>query len=491
MAQNNQVTEISKHDEGSGAMFKPADMRVLAIDANVVCLKYLVAILHKCQYKVTSTTLAAEALKILRENKNDYHIVITDVKRLDMDGFKLLEIIGLEMDLPVIMVSAEDSRSSIMKGIRHGARDYLLKPVRIQEMQNIWQHVLRKRLSDSSDKSSSFIEEMIEQESVPSIEPEEEVTRAKEKEIIGSPNGDTCSVKKPRVTWSSELHVKFVDCVKKLEASGERVQPKRIREMMNVEGLSRENIASHLQKYRNMLKKHKDKMNQEDNAGTDLNMYGRVSATQNGLWSTSEDSTLNSQSLDTSFTDLKRFFFQPSKHDVFRENSLSSNITTGNSLPLPEFKGLNFSASSSAWKSPNEYMGSQSFGQDPGLCNLSPLLCSPAASFKLSFPVLGHNLIDTSPASVLSTPNYFPGQYGEGISMNLSGGGTSNFREHDSHCAYGDQKSVLVDFMNNEEAKLFMDEEISDMVNQAMICEVLPSEALAIYHAKPEMKVYL
>ena len=50
--------------------------------------------------------------------------------------------------------------------------------------------------------------------------------------------------------------------------------------------------------------------------------------------------------------------------------------------------------------------------------------------------------------------------------MNLCGGGTSNFREHDSHCAYGDQKSLLVDFMNNEDAKLFMDEEISDMVNQ-------------------------
>ncbi|KAJ6372406.1 hypothetical protein OIU76_026825 [Salix suchowensis] len=389
---NNQVTETSMHDDGGGAMFKPADMRVLAIDANVVCLKYLVAILQKCQYRVTSTTLAAEALKILRENKNDYHIVITDVKRLDMDGFKLLEIIGLEMDLPVIMVSAEDSRSSIMKGIRHGARDYLLKPVRIQEMQNIWQHVIRKRLSDSSDKSSSFIEEMIEQESVPSIEPEEEVTRAKEKEIIG-------------------------------------VHPKRIREMMNVEGLSRENIASHLQKYRNMLKKHKDKMNQKDNAGSDLNMYGRISATQNGLWSTSEDSTPKSQSLDTSFTDLKRFFFQPSKHNVFQENSLSSNITTGNSLPMPQFKGLNFSACSSSWKSPNEYMGSQTFGQDPGLCNLS-------------------------------------GNMVKEISMNLCGGGTSNFREHDSHCAYGDQKSLLVDFMNNEEAKLFMDEEISDMVNQ-------------------------
>jgi two-component response regulator (ARR-B family) len=123
----------------------------------------------------------------------------------------------------IAVVSAEDSQSSIMKGIRHGARDYLLKPVRIQEMQNIWQHVVRKRLSDSSDKSSSFTKEIIEQESVPSTEPMAEavVTGVKEKEIIGNPNGDACSGKKPRVTWSSELHVKFVDCVEKLEARGE------------------------------------------------------------------------------------------------------------------------------------------------------------------------------------------------------------------------------------------------------------------------------
>ncbi|KAL3566735.1 hypothetical protein D5086_032150 [Populus alba] len=470
MAKNNdELSEISMHvDEGRGDMFNPADLRVLAIDANVVCLKYLVAILQKCQYRVTSTTLAAEALKILRENKNDYDVVITDVKRLDMDGFKLLEIIGLEMDLPVILVSAEDSQSNIMKGIRHGARDYLLKPVRIQEMQNIWQHVVRKRLSDSSGKSSSFTKEIIEQESVPSTEPmaEAEVTGVKERDIIGNPNGDACSGKKPRVTWSSELHVKFVDCVEKLEARGERVQPKRIREMMNVEGLSRENIASHLQKYRNLLKKHKDKMSQQDNAGADLNRYGRVSATKNALWNSYGDSTQKSQSVASSFTDSKRMFFQPSKQNVFLDNSLSSNITMRKSVPVPEFKGLNFSSSSSTWKLPTEYTGSQSFGQDPGLCNLSPLLCSPAASFKPSFPMLGHTLIDRSPASVLSNPSYFPGQYGEGISMNLCGSGTSNFREHDSHCAYRDQKSLLEDFMNSEDAKLFLDEEISDMVTQ-------------------------
>jgi len=41
-------------------------------------------------------------LSLLRENKNYFHLVIIDVHMPDMDGFKLLEHVGLEMDLPVI-----------------------------------------------------------------------------------------------------------------------------------------------------------------------------------------------------------------------------------------------------------------------------------------------------------------------------------------------------------------------------------------------------
>lgn len=51
---------------------------------------------------VTTCCLAREALKLLRERKDGYDIVISDVNMPDMDGFKLLEHVGLEMDLPVI-----------------------------------------------------------------------------------------------------------------------------------------------------------------------------------------------------------------------------------------------------------------------------------------------------------------------------------------------------------------------------------------------------
>lgn len=62
------------------------------------------ALLRICFFSPTVTTcgLARVALEILRERKDKFDIVISDVNMPDMDGFKLLEHVGLEMDLPVI-----------------------------------------------------------------------------------------------------------------------------------------------------------------------------------------------------------------------------------------------------------------------------------------------------------------------------------------------------------------------------------------------------
>ncbi|PNX87257.1 two-component response regulator ARR11-like protein, partial [Trifolium pratense] len=80
----------------------PAGLRVLVVDDDPTWLRILEKMLKKCFYQVTTCCLAIEALKKLREKKDAYDIVISDVNMPDMDGFKLLEHVGLEMDLPVI-----------------------------------------------------------------------------------------------------------------------------------------------------------------------------------------------------------------------------------------------------------------------------------------------------------------------------------------------------------------------------------------------------
>uniref|UniRef100_A0A7N0UN09 HTH myb-type domain-containing protein n=1 Tax=Kalanchoe fedtschenkoi TaxID=63787 RepID=A0A7N0UN09_KALFE len=61
------------------------------------------------------------------------------------------------------------------------------------------------------------------------------------------------ALKRPRLVWTPQLHMRFVEVVSHLGLNN--AVPKTIMQMMNVDGLTRENVASHLQKYRLYLKR--------------------------------------------------------------------------------------------------------------------------------------------------------------------------------------------------------------------------------------------
>ncbi|KAH9794477.1 Two-component response regulator ORR21 [Citrus sinensis] len=247
----------------------PAGLRVLVVDDDITCLRILEQMLRRCLYNVTTCSQAAVALDILRERKGCFDVVLSDVHMPDMDGFKLLEHIGLEMDLPVIMMSADGRVSAVMRGIRHGACDYLIKPIREEELKNIWQHVVRKRWNENKEhENSGSLEETDhhkrgsdEIEYASSVNEGTEGTfkaqrkriSAKEEDDGELESDDPSTTKKPRVVWSVELHQQFVSAVNQLGI--DKAVPKRILELMNVPGLTRENVASHLQKFRLYLKR--------------------------------------------------------------------------------------------------------------------------------------------------------------------------------------------------------------------------------------------
>ncbi|KAK3189019.1 hypothetical protein Dsin_028580 [Dipteronia sinensis] len=280
----------------------PAGLRVLVVDDDLTCLMILERMLRTCLYEVTKSNRAELALDMLRDKRNIFDIVISDVHMPDMDGFKLLEQVGLEMDLPVIskypilvtlrriftslnlnlllnfdlvrslicviraVMSADDSKHVVMKSVTHGACDYLIKPVRIEALKNIWQHVVRKKKNEWKEiEQSGSVDEGDRQQ-----KPSEDVDysssanegnwrsskRRKDEEDEADDRDDrddSSTLKKPQVVWSVELHQQFVAAVNQLGI--DKAVPKKILELMNVPGLTRENVASHLQKYRLYLRR--------------------------------------------------------------------------------------------------------------------------------------------------------------------------------------------------------------------------------------------
>ncbi|XP_042500754.1 two-component response regulator ORR26-like [Macadamia integrifolia] len=239
----------------------PAGLRVLVVDDDLTWLKILEKMLKKCSYEVTTCGLAREALNMLREKKDRFDIVISDVNMPDMDGFKLLEHVGLEMDLPVIIMSVDGETSRVMKGVQHGACDYLLKPVRMKELRNIWQHVFRKKIHEVKEIESyeGFDDTRImrngsEEFADGPIHSGGDVSSSKKRKDMDNKDNeeqelnDPSAVKKARVVWSVDLHQKFVNAVNQI--GFDKVGPKKILDLMNVPWLTRENVASHLQKYR-------------------------------------------------------------------------------------------------------------------------------------------------------------------------------------------------------------------------------------------------
>ncbi|CAI9767082.1 unnamed protein product [Fraxinus pennsylvanica] len=242
-----------KSEDRTSGQF-PTGLRVLLVDDDNTCLKIVNSILKKCGYEVTQKSDAESALDLLRKNKNGYDIVISD-------------------------------------GVTHGACDFLIKPISIESFKNIWQHVVREKKQELKEKEfeGSGISEDGEQQQ---ISPEEifdysssvdevnykKMKKRKEEEEEDEERDDTSILKKPRVVWSNDLHQQFVNAVHQLGI--EKAVPKKILELMNVPGLTREKVASHLQKFRLYLRKASQHQSGHNNAfmGPPESSFGPISS---------------------------------------------------------------------------------------------------------------------------------------------------------------------------------------------------------------------
>ncbi len=102
--------------------------RILAVDDAATILLRITDTLEK-YYDVVTVNSGARALRFLEQEKPD--LILMDIRMVPKDGFETLrEIRAMEdrADIPVIMLTGQEDRKSVMEGIKLGICDYVLKP---------------------------------------------------------------------------------------------------------------------------------------------------------------------------------------------------------------------------------------------------------------------------------------------------------------------------------------------------------------------------
>jgi len=105
-------------------------IKVLIVDDEERFRQTTAAILKRNGFEVTAVESGLQAIEEVK--KDDFHVVILDVKMPHMDGnVALREILKIKPDLKVIMLTGHGTPESALEGLRDGVFDYLTKPCAI------------------------------------------------------------------------------------------------------------------------------------------------------------------------------------------------------------------------------------------------------------------------------------------------------------------------------------------------------------------------
>ncbi|KAM5554298.1 two-component response regulator ARR2-like [Rosa sericea] len=231
----------------------PVKLRVLVIGYDPTFLASVSEFLRLLNHQVWTYTNPFIAFSALRVRRNFYDLIMTDLYLPDMDGFEVQKRVREEFKLPLIMVSADDREHVILKALKLGAAHYIVKPVCFDDVKNLWKFVVN---ADRSPKEISFVEEIEsggEQSSETTSDEDTNGDHEKKNSKRRKSTKEGNAPKKAKLIWTQELQARFLESVHFIGL--ERAVPKTILEVMNVEGLTRENVASHLQKYRQFLRR--------------------------------------------------------------------------------------------------------------------------------------------------------------------------------------------------------------------------------------------
>lgn len=127
------------------------NVSILVVDDEVKLLDIFRKVLEKEGYEVTTAENGQTAISLLKNHP--YDIVFTDLRMPGVDGLELFRWINRNSpDTPVVIVTAFGSVESAIETLKAGAADYLIKPVKIDELRILAKHVLEHHQLKSENR---------------------------------------------------------------------------------------------------------------------------------------------------------------------------------------------------------------------------------------------------------------------------------------------------------------------------------------------------
>lgn len=118
--------------------------RVLVVDDERAVRSALRVNLSRAGFEVSLATTGDEALTFLQDTLPD--VILTDLRMPGTDGMMLLEAVTVEHPgLPVVMMTGHGSVEHAVEAMRAGATDYVIKPVRRDELVLVLRRALKTR----------------------------------------------------------------------------------------------------------------------------------------------------------------------------------------------------------------------------------------------------------------------------------------------------------------------------------------------------------
>lgn len=108
-------------------------VKILIVEDNNKLRKLIDVYLTHNGYKTYNATDGLEALEIINNNMID--LVICDIMMPNMDGFELVEELReIYTNLPILIVTAKESKEDKILGFKLGIDDYMVKPIDLEEL---------------------------------------------------------------------------------------------------------------------------------------------------------------------------------------------------------------------------------------------------------------------------------------------------------------------------------------------------------------------